>query len=183
MAREIDRLLDYDDFAAMPDDGRRHEILAGIAHVTPAPSPAHQWASKKLERQLADYFEVRGLGRVFNAPLDVIFTRHDVAEPDLVVVADDRQMSRRGIEGVPALLVEILSPSTRAYDRVTKAERYAALGVRHFWLLDPDQRRLQCHRLEAGAWRLVAEAAGADTVEHPDWPGLTIRLGDLWPDW
>src|SRR5262249_36873124 len=125
MAREIERLLDYDDFAAMPDDGRRHEILAGIAHVTPAPSPAPQWASQNLQRQLEDYFEARGLGRVFAAPVDVIFTRHDVAEPDLVVVADDRLLSSRGIEGVPALVVEVLSPSTRAYDRVTKAERYA----------------------------------------------------------
>jgi Uma2 family endonuclease len=79
-----------------------------------------------------------------------------VAEPDLVVVTDDRQMSRRGIEDVPALVVEVLSPSTRAYDRVTKAERYGALGVPHFWLLDPDQRRLECHRLEAGVWRLAA---------------------------
>jgi hypothetical protein len=42
MAPGMERLLDYDDFAAMPDDGRRHEILAGIAHVTPAPSLAHQ---------------------------------------------------------------------------------------------------------------------------------------------
>src|SRR4029453_11376268 len=128
MSREIARLLDYDDFAAMPDDGRRHEILAGIEHVTPAPSLAHQWASKKLQRQLEDYFEARRLGLVFNAPVDVICTRHDAAEPDLVVVTDEGQMSRRGIEGVPTLLVEILSPSARAYDRVTKAGRYAALG-------------------------------------------------------
>jgi Uma2 family endonuclease len=106
--------------------------------------------------------------------------RHDVAEPDLVVVTDDRLISTRGIEGVPVLLVEVLSPSTRAYDRGPKAERYAALGVPHFWLLDPDQRRLACHRLEAEAWRLVAEAAGAAVVEHPDWPGLTIRLDELW---
>ena len=183
MAREIHRLLDYDDFAAIPDDGRRHEILAGVEHVTPAPSLAHQWASKKLQRQLEDYFEARGLGRVFDAPVDVIFTRHDVVEPDLVVVTEERLMSRRGIEGVPALVVEVLSRSTRAYDRVTKAERYAALGVPHFWLVDPDQRRLECHRLEAGTWRLVVEAVGVATVEHPDWPGLTIRLGELWPDW
>ncbi len=183
MARETERLLDYDDYAAMPAVGRRHEILAGIEYVTSSPSMPHQWASKKLQRQLEDYFEARGLGRVFNAPVDVIFTRHDVLVPDLVVVTDDRQMSRRGIEAAPVLLVEILSPATRGYDRVTKAERYAALGVRHFWLLDPDQRSLQCHRLETGAWSLVVEAAGGAAVEHPDWPGLTIRLGDLWPDW
>ena len=182
MARGIERLLDYDDFAALPADGRRHEILAGIEHVTPAPTPAHQWASNRLQRQLEAYVEARGLGRVFNAPVDVIFTRHDVAEPDLVLVTDDGQISARGIEGVPALLVEVLSPSTRAYDRGTKAERYAVLGVPHFWLLDPEHRRLECHRLDAGAWRVVAGGAGAEIVEHPDWPGLSIRLGDLWLD-
>ena len=180
MATGVKQILDYDDYVAIPPDGKRYELLGGDVHVTPAPSPRHQWSSKKLQRQLEDYFEGRGLGRVFNAPIDVILAPHDVVQPDLVVVTSLGQISARGIEGAPDLLVEVLSPSTVSYDRATKSRRYAALGVPHLWLVDPDGRRLECFRLEGQAWRLVVAGDGEHTVEHPDWPGLVIRLGDLW---
>jgi Uma2 family endonuclease len=175
----LKQVLDYGDYACIPPDGKRYELLEGDLHVTPAPSPLHQWVSKRLQRQLEAYFEARGLGRVFNAPLDVILTPHDVVQPDLVVVTDSAQLSARGIEGAPALLVEVLSPGTVSYDRATKSRRYAALGVPHLWLLDPDSRRLECYRLEGSGYRSVIQAEGDDVVEHPDWPGLVIRLGDL----
>jgi Uma2 family endonuclease len=180
MATSLKHILDYDDYAAIPPDGRRWELLEGEVHVTPAPSPRHQWSSKKLQRQLEDYFEARGLGRVSNAPIDVILTPHDVIQPDLVLVTDLGQISSRGIEGPPTLLVEVASPSTVAYDRTTKSQRYAALAIPHLWFLDPEGHALQCFRLDGQAWRLVLEGAADDTVEHPDWPGLVIRLADLW---
>ena len=176
----VKQFLDYDDYAAIPPDGKRYELLEGDVHVTPAPSPRHQWSSKKLQRQLEDYFEVRGIGRVFNAPIDVILTQHDIVQPDLVVVTNPGQISARGIEGPPGLLVEVLSPSTMTYDRATKSRRYAALGVPHLWFADPVARRLECFRLDGGTRRLVLEGESDQTVEHADWPGLTIRLGDLW---
>jgi Uma2 family endonuclease len=76
--------------------------------------------------------------------------------------------------------VEVLSPSSVTYDRAIKSRRYAALGVPHLWFVDPDGRRVECFRLEAPAWRPVLEAEGDAAAEHPDWPGLTIRLADLW---
>jgi Uma2 family endonuclease len=175
----LKQVLDYDDYAAIPPDGKRYELLAGDVHVTPVPSPLHQWVSKKLQRQLEAYFEARGLGRVYNAPIDLILTPHDVVQPDLVVVTDLSQVSRRGIEGAPALLVEILSPTTLLYDRTTKSRRYAALGVRHFWLVEPEPPRLECYRLEGSGYQRVAVAEQDTMLESPDWPGLVIRLGDL----
>ncbi len=144
------------------------------------PVARRQWSSKKLQRHRDDYFEVRGLGRVFNAPIDVILSQHDVVQPDLVLVTNPGQISARGIEGPPQLMVDVPSPSTVTYDRATKSQRYAAPGVRHLWFLDPAGRRLQCFRLDGHTWRLVLEADGDQTVEHPDWHGLTIRLGDPW---
>jgi len=179
MTTGLKQILDYDDYARIPPDGKRYEILEGDVHVTPAPSPLHQWVSKRLQRQLEDYFEARGLGRVFNAPIDVILTPHDVVQPDLVLVTDPAQVSPRGIEGAPTLVAEVLSPATLAYDRATKSRRYAALGVPHLWLVDPESRRLDCFRLEGQAYRPVLEAEGDRVVEHPDWPGLAIRLADL----
>ncbi len=126
--------LDYDDYARIPPDGKRSELLEGDLLVTPAPS----------------------------APIDVILTLHDVVQPDLVVVTDPAQISRRGIEGAPALVVEVLSPTTRDHDRTTKASR------------------LDCYRLERGEYVLAARAEGDQSLTHPDWPGLTLALADLW---
>jgi len=176
----VKQVLDYDDYAAIPPDGKRWELLEGDVHVTPAPSPHHQWSSKKLQRQLEAYFEGRGLGRVFDAPVDVILTRHDVVQPDLMVVTDPGQISARGIEGAPTLIVEVLSPRTADYDRAIKARRYAALRVPHFWLLDTVRRRLECFRLESETWRLLLEGEGDREIEHPEWAGLVIKLDELW---
>lgn len=179
MATPLTRKLDYEDYARLPDDGQRHEILDGQHCVTPAPSPLHQRVSKRLQRKLEDHFEARELGEVFDAPIDMILGRHDVAQPDILVVAEPAEVSGREIEGPPLLAVEVLSPSTRRHDEETKLRRYAALGIPHYWTVDPEGRWIRCHRLEGGAYRLVLTGEGDSAFTPPDWPELTIRLADL----
>ena len=172
-------LLDYADYAAIPEDGMRHEILAGVHYVTPAPNVAHQHASKRLMNQVLPYFEGSGIGEVFFAPFDVMLSPHDIVQPDLVVVPTEL-LSNRGVEGVPLLAVEILSPSSRSHDRIRKARRYAALGLPHFWIVDPDAKRVECYRLKDRRYVLVTSGAGVAALAHPDWPGLLIELASLW---
>lgn len=180
MSHALKRKLGYDDLADMPDDGFTREILDGDLVVTPSPAPIHQRVSRRLQRQLETYFESRGLGEVFNAPLDTILGPHDIVEPDLLVVTDPATISRRAIEGPPALVVEILSPSTAVRDRSVKARRYAAAGIPHYWLVDIENQHIECLRLAAEGYRLAAAARGTDPLIHPDWPGLQIDLTALW---
>ena len=147
--------LDYSDYAAIPDDGKRHELLEGALHVTPAPSTSHQHAAKRLFRQMEAYFEGRSRGEVFFALIDVILGPHDVVQPDLVVAERAEQVSKRGIEGAPLVVVEIVSPSTAEHDRNRKASRYAALGIPHFWIVDPELQAMECYRLEKGRFALA----------------------------
>jgi len=180
MITGLKQKLDYSDYARIPPDGKRYELLEGDLYVTPVPSPLHQRVSKRLQRRLEAYFEASALGEVFDAPIDVILTLHDVVQPDLVVVTDAAQVSGRGIEGPPTLIVEVLSPSTRDHDRTVKARRYAALGVRHYWLVDPEGCRLECYRAEGDAYVLVAKGERDQSLTHPDWPELSLPLADLW---
>ena len=180
MPQGLKQKLEYDDLAHTPDDSRRYELLDGALLVTPSPRPLHQRVSKRLQRQLEAYFEDNGLGEVFNAPVDVILTLHDVVVPDLVVVTTPPQVTDRAIEGPPAIIVEILSPSTRLRDRKLKAERYAALGVPHYWIVDPVAKSLECYRLESARYTTVLTAKSPARVTHPDWQGLTIDLAAIW---
>jgi Uma2 family endonuclease len=172
--------LEYEDLRAAPDDGNRYELLDGDVSVTPAPSPSHQRIVLGLTLRFVEYFHGRGLGEVFVAPIDVILTKRDVVEPDIVVVSDPRQVSERGIEGAPALVVEILSPSTRDRDRTLKAQRYARLGVRHCWLVDPEEKRVECLRARDGVYEIVVAAREGQILVNPDWDGLHIELAQLW---
>jgi len=180
MAPELKRKLDYSDLQVTPDDGRRYELVRGDLFVTPSPTPLHQRVSKRLQVLLMEYFEGRSVGEVFDAPIDLILTNQDVFVPDLLVVADPSHVSERGIEGAPLLVVEILSPSTRKQDRGLKAQRYAELGVLHYWIVDPDRKRVECSRSTDGVFRPRIGAEGDTTLEHPDWPGLVVDLDALW---
>jgi len=180
MAPELKRKLDYSDLLAAPDDGKRYELVQGDLSVTPSPSPVHQRISRRLLRQLVDHCHGRSIGEVFHAPIDLILTNQDVFVPDLLVVSDPRHITKRGIEGPPLLVVEILSPSTRKQDRGVKARRYAELGVEHYWIVDPEKERLECHRLAKGVFRRLVHAEGDTMLEHPDWDGLELDLAALW---
>jgi Uma2 family endonuclease len=180
MDRVLNAKLTYEDYASAPADGMIYQILDGQLSVTPAPSPLHQRASKRLQRQLEAYFEDAGRGEVFNAPIDLILSPHDVMQPDLVVVTDPSSVTARGIERPPLLVVEVISPSTARQDRQLKAQRYAVLGVPNYWILDPDQGGLECFALEAGSYGLVAAGQGLERVTPSAWPGLTIDLAMLW---
>ena len=142
MATGLKTKLDYNDYCAIPPDGKRYELIDGEVHVTPAPSPLHQRLVGNLFVVLRAHF--RHPAEVFVSPIDVILTPHDVVQPDLVVVANPSQVSTRGIEGAPLLVVEVLSATTTVYDRTTKSLRYAALGLPHYWIVDRESRRLEC---------------------------------------
>jgi Uma2 family endonuclease len=136
------RRLTYDDFVQFPDDGLRHEIIDGEHHATPSPNLRHQDLVGRLFLSLGAFLEDRPeRGRVFLSPFDVVFSFYDVIEPDLVFVAPEQLdiLTDKNIQGAPALVVEILSPSTRKRDEQLKRRLYERTGVREYWLVNPDR--------------------------------------------
>jgi len=177
----------YRDYEALPNDGRRYEIHDGELCVTPAPSLEHQIISARLSFQLMKWLETRPGGLLLYAPLDVILAdRPDettIVQPDILYIAPDRMRltSRRGMEGGPTVAIEILSPSTRTMDRVTKRRLYARYGVPHLWLIDPDAHAVEAFALENDRYVLAATAAGAEAVDLPPFTGLALVPDALWP--
>lgn len=129
------RVLTRADRDALPEDGRRHELLDGELVVTPAPGNRHQHAVVELVHLLRSACPPHL--RVRTAPFDVTLGPDTVVQPDVLVARADL-LSERGLEGPPDLVVEVLSPATRRVDLVAKRARYEAAGVASYWLVDLD---------------------------------------------
>ncbi|MDO5504556.1 MAG: Uma2 family endonuclease, partial [Actinomycetia bacterium] len=156
------------DLDAMPDDGRRHELIDGVLVVTPAPSDRHQIVSMALGLAIAP--ALPGHLRVLAAPFDVLLAGDSAASGDTVtqpdlIVAPKESIKRRGLPGAPLLAIEILSASTRRFDLIVKRARYEEAGCAHYWVVDPDEPRIIAWELQDGAYVEVADVAGDDELE------------------
>lgn len=153
--------------------------------MTPSPNLRHQDLVGRLYLSLGAVLEDRpDRGRLFLSLFDVVFPFHDVVEPDLVFVASDQLdiLTAQNIQGTPALVLEVLSPSTRKRDREVKRRLYERAGVREYWLVDPDLNSVVVYRRALdGAFPAVANlTAGAhDLLETPLVPGWSVSLTRL----
>ena len=161
---------------ALPDDGRRHELVDGALLVTPSPSLLHQAASSNLIRVLQ--VSAPAALRVLHAPLDLVLDEATVLQPDLLVVpAADLHRAEQAVR--PVLVVEILSPTTRRVDLTLKRSRYEAAGIASYWVVDPDAPALTVWRLDGGRYGDPVHVEGNATVrlDHP-FP-VSVRPADL----
>jgi Uma2 family endonuclease len=175
--------LTYQDYILFPEDGQRHEILDGEHYVTPAPYLKHQAVSAQLTAVLHRYIKENRLGQLFTAPVDVLLSPHDIVQPDLVFISNERSsiLTERNIQGAPDLAVEILSDSTRRIDQGKKLDRYERFGVDEYWLVDPVRETVTIHRRSEDRFRQVAtlRAEAQDVLTTPLLPGLELRLEEI----
>lgn len=152
------RALTRVDLDALPEDGHRYELLDGALVVTPAPGSAHQVAAFEVAKRLDAATTGTDL-LVLVAPLEVALSDSVVLQPD-VVVAHRGDLDERGVNGVPVLVVEVLSPSTRRLDLGSKRAAYEAAGVGAYWVVDPAVPNLSAWRLDAGSYNLEGHVTG-----------------------
>ena len=179
--------LTYDDLLLFPDDGMRHELIDGEHYVSPSPSPKHQRVLGTLHLLVGVFLRGTKLGKLYFAPLDVVFTRHDVVEPDLLFVAAARTdvITSANLQGAPDLAVEVLSPSSHRHDAVRKLELYDRGGVAEYWIVDPEAEAVTVYRRgsEGGFARpALLTAREGDALETPLLPGFSAPLSELFAD-
>jgi Uma2 family endonuclease len=161
----------YEDYLSTPEDSsQRYEIVDGELFVTPTPRFRHQEVVTNLAVTLAALARGHGLGKVVGAPVTFRLRDDTVTEPDLIFIRADRLdivVDGRVVGGPPDLVVEVLSPSNRSYDRNLKRRRYQAANVPELWILDADADTLEVWRpdsvtperpLDAVEWRVGEHA-------------------------
>jgi Uma2 family endonuclease len=180
--------LTYDDFVLFPDDGKLHELIDGEHYVTPSPNVRHQQIQGDLFARLWNYLEAHPIGRVFSSPLDVVFSRFDVVEPDIVFLSHERAnnvLTKANLQGAPELVIEIGSPSTRQRDETIKRHLYERSGVSEYWVVDPEIDVVRAYtRTADGAFERPIELSreAGDVLTTDLLPGLDLPLVRIFRD-
>ena len=180
MAITVPRYTEHDLEEVREVTTDRVELLEGEIVVTPSPSPAHQDAAGNLYVVFRVAIRNTGRGRVYLAPLDVVLSEDTIVQPDLFVVLADRQVTvtEKRVEGVPSLIVEIISPTTGVRDVVQKREIYARFGVPGYWLVDLIHREVTVCSDPQGRQYLSVPTA-TDEVVSATIPGLSTTTAEV----
>lgn len=173
----------YEDYQLFPDDGRRHEIIAGDHYMTPSPMTKHQRISMKLTMAIQAYLQRSGAGELLYAPCDVVLSDVDVVQPDLLFISEGRAfiITEKNIQGAPDLVIEILSEGTRKVDEVIKRKLYERQGVAEYWVVDPELESAKVYRLVDGKYVRQEELSleNEDSLSTPLLPKLEIPLAQI----
>lgn len=173
--------MSYDEFMAWADEDTLAEWVEGRVEMASPASGLHQDLVVFLHGVLSVHVRTHDVGRVLIAPFQMRLPTSG-REPDVLFVAKehlDRVRSTR-VEGPADLVVEIVSPESRARDRGEKFYEYQAGGVAEYWLIDPDTRRTEFYQLDdTGIYQAVTP--GPDGLYHArELAGLWLRVAWLW---
>lgn len=175
----------YADYRRLPDDGRRYEVIRGFLYVSPAPSITHQRALGELFAKLRFFVLAEGLGEVLVAPVNVLLPKEIAApvQPDLVFFRTGNEPGAQALsfQGVPDLVVEVLSPGTRRVDLGVKLAAYLEAGVPEAWFVDPQPRTVLVYGLsEDGKSYVELSRGGAgESVVSQVLPGLRLEVSEI----
>jgi Uma2 family endonuclease len=169
----------YAEYARLPDDGNRYEVIDGEVCVTPAPGPLHQRIAANLFVELRSYVQRHRLGELL-WDVDLLFVTGQYLRPDMVFVPTEALdgITDRGVESAPGLVVEVLSPHSRRIDRELKPPRYRAFGVPEYWVVDASSRSVEVYRLQTASnpEEVTGTLRWQPRSEHPP---MTIAVESL----
>jgi Uma2 family endonuclease len=174
----------YQDLCDLPPN-RVGQIVHGMLYSHPRPAPKHALSSSALGGKLFPRFHMGDGGPggwwvLFEPELHL---GNDVLVPDLAGWRRERMPAlpeTAWFDLAPDWVCEILSPGTARLDRIEKMPIYAADGVKHLWLIDPELRMLEAYENQQGRWTLIASHADQEVVRVAPFDAAVLELGWLW---
>lgn len=183
------RRITYEEYMEIVESSdQRYELIDGEVYLLASPSFPHQVSVNEIAWHFNNYFRKRHC-RSLTAPLDIrlfgFATKFEedpnVIQPDIVVVCDEDKVNEDGrYEGIPTLIVEVLSPSTRAKDMAVKLYLYMRSGVSEYWIVDlKDKMVLQYTFTEERDIEKLTKLEIGDIVKSSVFKGLDIPLKNI----
>jgi Uma2 family endonuclease len=173
----------YADFAALPADGQRYEVVSGVLYMSPSPNVEHQRIAKKIVALLSRFVEHAGSGEVFQSPLDVELDYGNVVQPDVFVLLNEHcdRVLETHIIGAPDLVVEIASPGTARHDLSKKLDAYARASVPEYWIVTPGSKTVEVLVLEDGVYSSLGLFHGRALLPSRIVPMLSASVEQFFP--
>lgn len=137
-------IYSIEDIYSLPE-GQRAELIDGEIYMMSPPNRDHQKISAKIHQAIANYIDSKkGSCEVYAAPFSVFLNADDknYVEPDISVICDKNKLDDKGCNGAPDWIIEIVSPSSRSMDYMTKLFKYRTSGVREYWIIDRQKNRV-----------------------------------------
>lgn len=175
--------ITYEDFVKLQEASEnRYEYIDGEVYLLSAPNYDHQRIVMEISNILYNYFRGQSC-RPLTAPFDVTLTKDNnknVVQPDIVVICDTENISEKGkYLGVPTLVLEVLSPSTKRKDMLKKLNLYVESGVSEYWMVNPDSREVYIYTMEEYDIKEHHAYKGAEEAVSLTFAGLSIPLTQL----
>lgn len=177
-----ERPATWADFVGLPEDDLR-ELVDGELVEVELPGKQHEQVVAALTHLLYGWAQAHDAGHVLTSGYKVRVSEMRGVMPDVQLLSKDTwgAAADGGLEtGRPELVVEVVSATSRRYDRVVKLRWYADIGVPEYWIVDPEARTVEQLVLREGAYSIACTAAGEDTFRPQGWPGLEVTLAPLW---
>ena len=158
-------------YKSLPE-GTLAELIDSKIIMSPSPTSRHQKILNKINVQLFNCIEDKGLGEVYTAPMDVYLDENSNAvQPDIIVVLNDGQAQVKPnghIHGSPDMLIEILSPGNKDHDLITKKALYERFGVQEYWIVDPHDKSVVGYTLQGNSYSSISGNTGSISAQLLD---------------
>jgi len=180
---KAERRFTYEDYCTWPDD-ERWELIDGIPFRMDAPSEYHQQISGNLFFAIRGYLTGKSC-KAYHAPFDVRLyvdgIKDTVVQPDVLVICDLDILDRKGANGSPDLVIEILSPSSARKDETKKLAKYEQHAVKEVWLINPMRRIVSIYVLNEFRryHQPVAYQSNNDIIEATVLSNFKISLANI----
>ena len=172
-----------EEFWALPEppDHSKLELIAGVLYMTPPPGYTHDNAVSRLNRVLSEYLINAGHPGTLYVPRAAIWTSTNTyLEPDLFYISAETEAALDPKHRTTAdLVIEVISPGSAIYDRNTKADTYAALGIKELWLVDETAQTIEVRQQTAKTFAAGVVSAKGETLNSAVLPGLSLAVNQI----
>ncbi|HOL23067.1 MAG TPA: Uma2 family endonuclease [bacterium] len=181
------KIISLEEFLEMDKENEhRLEYFNGEVVYLESPSVGHQRVLLNIATEFRKYFRGKSC-EVFISPLDVWLTNKEKTtkvkvQPDLIVICDKTGLMENAYEGIPALVIEIISTSNQTHDRVRKYSTYMEFGIKEYWIINPKLKTVEVYVLEEDEYKQNGVYKGCNSAVSQSFNGLEIRLEDIFPE-
>lgn len=181
MASAQEKLYTTEDIYNLPESTRA-ELIDGQLYYMAPPNRKHQKIVSELHAVIHDYIRRhQGSCEVYPAPFAVFLNADDrtYVEPDISVICDPNKLDDRGCNGAPDWIIEIVSPGSRRMDYAIKLFKYRSAGVRLYWIVDPDKKKITVWDFKGEELEDMEEYSFSDSVPVSIYEDFSIDFSKL----